>query len=204
VDEIGGTPHQVASVWVEKAGISAKPEDGEITFSVFSDGNLEIEALRNGDVDVAALWDPLGSTNTAGDDAEFEVLFDLSTDPTFAGKYCCFLYASNKVIEDEPEKVAALLRAYQKAQDWIAANPAEAVNIISDKKYSAIEDKPLAEELVKSYAYPSSEERATGETHVEDDVKYFATELYNIGYLKTEPEEFTGKAYYKVDLELGK
>ena len=32
VDEIGGTPHQVASVWLEKAGISAKQEDGEVTF----------------------------------------------------------------------------------------------------------------------------------------------------------------------------
>ncbi|MDR2163349.1 MAG: ABC transporter substrate-binding protein [Clostridiales Family XIII bacterium] len=203
VDEIGGTPHQVASVWVEKAGISAKPEDGEVEFLVFSDGNLEIEALRNGDVDVAALWDPLGSVHTAGDNPEFEVLFDLSTDPTFAGKYCCFLYASNKIIEEDPEKVAALLRAYHKAQEWIAANPAEAVSIISDKKYSAIEDKPLAEELVKSYAYPSLSEHESGGTHVKEDVEYFATELYNIGYLKTEPQKFLDEAYYEVDLNLG-
>ncbi|MDR3305252.1 MAG: ABC transporter substrate-binding protein [Clostridiales Family XIII bacterium] len=203
VDEIGGTPHQVASVWVEKAGISAKPEDGEITFSVFSDGNLEIEALRNGDVDVAALWDPLGSVYTSGDDPEFEVLFDLSTDPTFAGKYCCFLYASNKVIEAEPEKVAALLRAYHKAQEWIAANPKEAVEIISGGKYSAIEDLELAAQLVASYEYPSASDHASGATHVEEDVKYFATELYNIGYLKTDPEEFLAKAFYKVDLALG-
>jgi len=203
VDEIGGTPHQVASVWVEKAGISAKPEDGEITFSVFADGNLEIEALRNGDVDVAALWDPLGSVYTSGDDPEFEVLFDLSTDPTFAGKYCCFLYASNKVIEAEPEKVAALLRAYHKAQEWIAANPKEAVEIISSGKYSAIEDLELAAQLVASYEYPSASDHASGATHVEEDVKYFATELYNIGYLKTDPEEFLAKAFYKVDLTLG-
>jgi NitT/TauT family transport system substrate-binding protein len=30
VDEIGGTPHQVASVWLEKNGISANPEKGEV------------------------------------------------------------------------------------------------------------------------------------------------------------------------------
>ncbi|MDR2922436.1 MAG: ABC transporter substrate-binding protein, partial [Treponema sp.] len=30
VDEIGGTPHQVASVWLEKGGISAKPEDKQV------------------------------------------------------------------------------------------------------------------------------------------------------------------------------
>ncbi|MDR2044232.1 MAG: ABC transporter substrate-binding protein [Clostridium sp.] len=205
VDEIGGTPHQVASVWVEKAGISAKPEDRQVEFVVYSDGNLEIEALKNDDVDVAALWDPLGSVYTTGEHAdEYEVLFDLSTDPTFAGKYCCFLYASNKLLEESPEKISALLRAYRKAQEWIAENPKEAVDIISDKKYSAIEDKALAEELVKSYAYPSAHDHANNTQDVGADVLYFATELYNIGYLKTDPAEFAQKAYYEVDLNLGK
>ncbi len=45
---------------------------------------------------MAALWDPLGSIYTSGSNAEYKVLFDLSTDPTFAGKYCCFLYASSR------------------------------------------------------------------------------------------------------------
>ena len=204
IDEVGGTPHQVASVWLEKAGISAKPEDGQVTFSVYSDGNLEIEALRKGEVDVAALWDPLGSVYTSGANPDYKVLFDLSTDPSFAGKYCCFLYASEKVLNDNPEEVAALLRAYHKAQDWIARNPKETVDIISDKKYSAIEDKALAEELVKSYSYPSAGDRAAGKTHIEQDVLYFATELHNIGYLKTAPEDFVKNAYYKVDTNLGK
>jgi NitT/TauT family transport system substrate-binding protein len=204
VDEIGGTPHQVASVWVEKAGISAKPEDKEVEFVVYSDGNLEIEALKNDDVDVAALWDPLGSVYTTGEHAnEYEVLFDLSTDPTFAGKYCCFLYASNKLLDEDPERIASLLRAYRKAQEWISENPAEAVNIISDKKYSDIEDKALAEELVKSYVYPSVSAHENNTQDVGKDVEYFATELYNIGYLKTDPAEFVKKAYAKVDLSLG-
>ncbi|MDR1131359.1 MAG: ABC transporter substrate-binding protein [Oscillospiraceae bacterium] len=205
VDEIGGTPHQVASVWVEKAGISADQSKKEVEFVVFSDGNLEIEALKKDEVDVAALWDPLGSVYTSGEHAdEYEVLFDLSTDPTFAGKYCCFLYASAKVISDSPEKVSALLRAYHKAQEWIAENPKEAVDIISDKQYSAIEDKALAEELVKSYAYPSAQSHANNTQDVGADVLYFATELYNIGYLKTAPAQFADDAYYKVDLTLGK
>jgi NitT/TauT family transport system substrate-binding protein len=156
-------------------------------------------------VDAAALWDPLGSIYTSGEHAnEYEVLFDLSTDPTFAGKYCCFLYASNKLLNDSPEEISALLRAYRKAQEWIAENPKEAVNIISDKKYSDIEDKSLAEELVKSYSYPSVQAHANNTQDVAADVLYFATELYNIGYLTTDPAEFAQKAYSKVDLNLGK
>ena len=45
VDEIGGTPHQVASVWLENAGISARQEDHQVEFLPFADGNLELEAL---------------------------------------------------------------------------------------------------------------------------------------------------------------
>ncbi len=197
VDEIGGTPHQVASVWLEKAGISAKQEDNEVTFVPYTDGNLELEALKKGDVDVAALWDPLGSIAEAS--GEFDVIFDLSTDPTFAGKYCCFLYASEKVLNEDPEKVAALVRALNKAQEWIAANPEEAVGIISDKKYSAVEDKALAESLVKSYEYPSAEAHASGSTHVKEDVLYFVEQLASIGYLKTDdPAAFADDIYFDV------
>jgi NitT/TauT family transport system substrate-binding protein len=202
VDEIGGTPHQVASVWIEKAGISADQADGEVTFLPYTDGNLEIEALLSGDIDVAAIWDPLGSVKEKSGDVK--VIFDLSTDPTFAGKYCCFLYASEKVLDEDPEKVSALLRAYHKAQNWISDNPEEAVQIIKDGKYSAIEDDDLAVELIKNYAYPSAGDHSSNKQDVAADVKYFVTELYNIGYLKSDPDEFADKIYAKVDLELGK
>ena len=202
VDEIGGTPHQVASVWLEKAGISAKPQDRDVEFLPYSDGNLELEALYSGQIDVAAMWDPLGSV--AEKEGKVKVVFDLTTDPIFADHYCCYLYASSKIINENPEKISALLRAYRKAQDWISKNPAEAVEIISGGKYSAIEDRPLAEELIKHYAYPGQHQHGTSEYDVEADVIYFATALYDIGYLKTAPAQFVRSAYYKVDLSLGK
>ncbi len=202
VDEIGGTPHQVASVWVENAGISALPEDNEVTFLPFSDGNLELEALYNGDIDVAAMWDPLGSVSEK--EGKTKVIFDLATAPDFAGKYCCFLYASNKLIKENPEEVAALLRAYRKAQNWISENPEKAVDIIISGKYSQIEDKELAIELLKSYEYPSTAAREGNEHNIADDVYYFATALHDIGYLKTEPKEFEESYFYDVDAALGK
>lgn len=200
IDEVGGTPHQVASLWLEKAGISAKPQDGDVTFLPYSDGNLELEAAKSKEVDIAALWDPLGSL--AEKSGEYRVVFDLSTDPAFAGKYCCFLYASSKVLDSEPEKISALLSAYRKAQNWIAENPKEAVNIISEKKYSAIDDKELAEELVASYAFPTLKERQSGGSHVAEDVKYFVTELKNIGYLKTDnADDFAKQIYQEVEVK---
>ena len=198
VDEIGGTPHQVASVWLEQAGISALQKDGEVEFLPFADGNLELEALYNGELDVAAMWDPLGSV--AEKEGKVRVIFDLRTDPAFAGKYCCFLYASEKLLNENPEEIAALLRAYRKAQDWINKHPEEAVEIIISGKYAQIEDKELAIELIKSYEYPSFEDRASNKQSVESDVQYFVQALYDIGYLTSEPTQFAKDIFVKVDV----
>ena len=198
VDEIGGTPHQVASVWLENAGISALQEDKEVTFLPYSDGNLELEALYNGDIDVAAMWDQLGSVSAK--EGKTKVIFDLSTDKDFAGKYCCFLFASNKVLEEEPEKVAALLRAYRKAQDFISKNPKETVDLIVEGKYSQISDKELAGELITSYEYPSTEDREADKHSIKGDVEYFSNALNQIGYLKTSAADFTEKYFTDVDV----
>ncbi len=199
VDEIGGTPHQVASLWLENAGISADPSKNEVTFLPYSDGNLEFEALANGEIDVAALWDPLGSIHEKAGDVR--IIFDLGTDEYFADHFCCFLYASNKVLEEDPEKVAALLRAYRRAQEWIYENPEESVDIIINRNYASIEDKELAVELVKGYGYPSAEEHSgEWDKHVEEDVKYFVDGLAKIGYLESDPDDFAQKIYQKVDV----
>lgn len=201
VDEIGGTPYQVTSVWLENAGISAAAADGEVTFLPYSDGNLELAALQSGEIDVAAVWDPFGSV--AEKEGTGRVIFDLTTAEGFAEKYCCFLYASDKILAENPEEIAALLRAYQKAQDWIAKNPEEAVQIIIDGKYSSIEDEELAVELIKSYCYPTYEDREADTHNVKEEVQYFAQALYDIGYLSTDPAEFANLAYAEVDLTLG-
>jgi len=200
VDEIGGTPHQVASLWLENAGISADASKGEVTFLPYSDGNLEFEALEKGEIDVAALWDPLGSIHEKAGDVK--IIFDLGTDPYFKDHFCCFLYASNKVLDENPEEVAALLRAYRKAQEWIYENPEKSVDIIVNKKYASIEDKDLAVQLVKSYGYPSADKHDENwDSRVESDVKYFVDGLSKIGYLKSDPGDFAKKIYQKVDVK---
>ena len=199
VDEIGGTPHQVASVWLENAGISALQEDHEVEFLPFADGNLELQALYNGDIDAAAMWDPLASVaEKAGD---VKTILDITKDEPFAGKACCFLYASSKVYNEDPEEVAALLRAFRKAQDFINKNPEEAVDIIIKGKYSQIEDRDLAIELITSYNYPSYEQRENNEFNVEEDVHYFAQQLYDIGYLKTDADTYTSKYFVEVNTD---
>lgn len=197
VDEIGGTPHQVALVWLAQNGITAD----QVTFLPFNDGALELEALYKGDVDVAALWDPLATTSV--EEGKVRTILDISKDEPFAGHYCCFLYASNKILKEDPALIAAELRAYHKAQNWIYENPEEAVTLVTEKQYVSIEDHDLAVSLVKSYGYPSTEDFESKKVDVAADVKYFAQTLYDIGFLTTSPDEYVKSAYTEVDLTLG-
>ncbi|MBR1874528.1 MAG: ABC transporter substrate-binding protein [Eubacterium sp.] len=194
VDEVGGTTFQVASVWLEEGGISARQEDNKATFLPFSDGNLELQALYNGEIDVAAVWDPLGDIAEASGKAK--VLVDISKDAPFAGKYCCFYYASSKVVKENPEEIKALYNAVLKAQKWINENPEEALDLIIKGQYSQVEDKELAAKLLKDYEYETAE--TAGSHDVKGDIKYFAEELKKIGYLEGDPTQFTENIYQEV------
>lgn len=199
VDEIGGPPYEATSIWLEDAGIKASGADADVTFLPYSDGNLELEALYNGEIAAAAIWDPIASEATQSGKAES--ILDIGKDGIFAGKYCCFVYASDKVLEEQPDEIAALLRAIRKAEQWINDHPDETVKIIADKGYSEIEDATLASQLLQEYVYPTQEELDAGERNVKDTVEYFAEKLYDVGYLSTPPEELMNKLYTEVDVK---
>lgn len=199
VDEIGGTPHQVALLWLAQNGIDAT----QVTFLPFDGGAVELEALQSGAIDVAAMWDPLAST--AEKAGTVRNLLDIGADEPFAGHYCCFLYASKKLVAEQPELIAAELRAYHKAQAWINENPEEAVKLVTERGYVSTEDTELAAQLIAHYHYPAADEHGHGGgkgVDVEADVRYFAEALYEIGFLTTPPEEYIKTAYTAIDLNL--
>lgn len=202
VDEIGGTPYQVAALWLEQNGISAIGDGAEVTFLPYGDDPMALAALDKGEVTVAAVWDPMASIAEAAGDVR--TILDISTDEPFASHYCCYLYASTKVLEEDPEQIAAIMRAYRKAEDYIANNPEEATDLIIDTLYVSIEDRDLAIELVSGYGYPSSEDYENDRVlDAEADVLYFAEALHDAGYLESDPNEYIQKAFTQVDLTLG-
>ena len=199
VDEIGGPPYEATSIWLEDAGIKASGSNADVTFLPYSDGNLELEALYNGEIAAAAIWDPIASEATQSGKAES--ILDIGKDGIFAGKYCCFVYASDKVLEDQPDEIAALIRAIRKAEQWINDHPDETVKIIADKGYSQVEDAELASQLLQEYVYPTQEELDAGERNVKETVEYFAEKLYDVGYLSTPSTELMDKLYTEVDVK---
>lgn len=195
VPEIGDGEYQVTLLWLARGGV--RPD--QVEFRPFNkDQSLELTALYNKQVDAAAVGDPLASVSVK--EGKARTILDIGSTEPFAGHFCCFLYASTKLLEEQPELIAAELRAYRKAQNWIHENPEEAVKLVTERKYVAIEDHELALELIKGYAYPSTEEYAKGTWDVEGDVRYFAEALHESGFLQSDPAEFVEKAYAEVDL----
>lgn len=176
VDEIGGTPMSVASVAAGSAGIDPQTE---ITWRPFPNDQL-VQAVERGEVDLFAAWDPFATT--AEQSGKFRVLLDISTDPLFAGRNCCFVFASGKLVKERPQAVAAVLRAIHRAVEWIGTNPAEAAKLLVESKSVATEDAALVTDLLRHYKYGSHYSRSSI-AEAKDDAAYFARELTKIGYL---------------------
>jgi NitT/TauT family transport system substrate-binding protein len=196
IEELGGTEHQVTVVWLEDNGIkAARNEDVELI--PYGDGNLELEAAKKGEVDAVAIWDPIGAQALADG---FRKIFDLHDTEPFGGRYCCFLMASEKILNEDPEQIASLLRAYHKAQNFINDNPEEAAKIVIEKKYINVDDVDLAVSLIKNYDYPTYADRANGTTNIYEDVLYFSQKLIDLGYLTSTSDaaEIAAKLYVEV------
>jgi NitT/TauT family transport system substrate-binding protein len=187
VDQIGGTPMSVATMLLSEIGID--PQTG-VTWKPYPLDQLT-QAVSKGEVDAFAAWDPYG---TLAVNNGYTALTDISTDPLFAGKSCCFLYASEKKIKENPDRVEAIARAYDKACKWIKENPEETAKIEIEKKYVASDDLKLITQLIKSYDFEYTTEKA------KDDVYYFAGKLNKTGFIKkdTDPTDFTSKVYYNI------
>ena len=186
IDEPGGTPQAVTSVLLANNGIDPQTGVQWLTYPL----DQLTTAVDKGEVDAFAAWDPFGTL--AVRDKGYKEIFDLATDPLFAGRPCCFLYASQKQIDENPEKVAAIVRAYQKADAWIKANPEDAAKLIIDKKYVSTTDVALVTELLKNYGFDFLAEGA------KDQVEYFADQLKKTGFLTadTDAKKFASDLYY--------
>jgi NitT/TauT family transport system substrate-binding protein len=193
VDEIGGTPMSVGSVAAGSVGIDPAKE---ITWIPYPD-DLIVQSLAKGEVDAAVAWDPFATIieNSEG----YRVLLDISDHPLFAGRACCFLFASGKAVRENPGAVAATLRGYQKAVAWIGANPREAAELLVKNKRVATDNVTLVASLFDHYHYDHwSHQDANAKA--KDDAKYFAKHLTTFGYLKadTDVNKFVDDMYVDI------
>jgi NitT/TauT family transport system substrate-binding protein len=193
VDEIGGTPMSVASVSVGSIGLDPQTD---ITWLPFP-ADQEVQAVESGEADILAAWDPFATI--AENTGNYNVLVDIRTHPLFKDKACCFIFGSGKLVRDNPGAVAAVLRAINKAADWIGKNPEDAAKLLISEKKIATDDVALVAGLLDHYAY-DAHTGAAANARAKDDAVYFARHLTQIGYLPADldPQKFVDDLYVDI------
>lgn len=165
----------------------------DVTFKIFPPPQLE-EAVKKGEVQAFAMYDPFPAI--ALNNKSVVQLFSSHDDAPYKDMYCCFTGISAHVVENQPEKAAALTRALQNAAYWVSTNQDEAARISVEKKYVPASVELLAS-LLKLYTWVPNV--AQGKT---DFLKYTQV-LKQVGTLEqdTDPEKLANLAVVQVTPE---
>lgn len=168
-------------------GLSVDEKKPDVEFVVFSRNDLP-QVLANGTVDVIALNDP--GASIAADKLGLSTILDTATTAPFNDEYCCAIFITNKLAQENPELAAAATRAVLKASAWIKAHPEEAAKIQLDKKYVAGNLEQNVK-ILKTYNYKPSVQGGY------DAIKRNIEQLSAIGIIKkgTDAKAFTDKVY---------
>jgi NitT/TauT family transport system substrate-binding protein len=194
VDAIGGAPQIALTAKLKEIGINPTTE---IQWKAYPGAQLD-DAIDKGEIVAYITWDPFPSIAVA--EKGYTRLLDLGTDPTFSHTYCCFLGINTEVVEQDPEKAAAITRAILKAAQWVGEHPQEAAQIEIEKGYIG-GDFELNTRLLGSYDWEPSITKA------KDSIRYFITEQKAQGILDstTNVDELYNRAFAQVvpDSEFG-
>ncbi len=133
-------------------GFELSGNDPDVTFVAYSMSDLPA-ALANGAVDAIGVHEPVGHTVEANYDVN--ILLDTGMDEKFADEYCCMSLVTQKMVEENPEGVAAFTRAVEKGAAFAQANPEEAAKIQIDGGYVSGDAETNAE-IIKGLDFTPS------------------------------------------------
>ena len=170
------------SIRLAKLGIDPL---NDVTFRVFP-GDLLPVALTKGEVDAFCQGDPLGWV-ACDRDGLHEVATNL--DGEYAHRSCCVLGLRGGLIRDDKPAAAAIAEALLEAQDFVAANPAEAAAIFAP--YAPAAKPAQLEAMLRSHTHAH---HPTGEA-LTREIAAYVEELKAISVIKsnTNADSFSRK-----------
>lgn len=125
-------------------GFNLSGTNPDVTFVAYSMTDLPA-ALANGAVDAIGVHEPVGTS--VEENYDVNILMDTGMDEKFKDEYCCTSLVTQKMLEENPEGVAAFTRAVEKGAAFVKANPEEAAEIQIEGGYVSGDAKTNAEIL---------------------------------------------------------
>ncbi len=158
-------------------------------WTAYSDGgpSMAFKALQNGELDGLTWFDPYGEI---GELAGYTKFFNNAKEEAYKDYTCCFLAATQNIIDKSPETCKKVCQAMKKAADFIKEKPAEAAKIIQDSGYVSdsatlltnfgIKDtsEDIHERLLKSYTWCNGEKSMFEKSATKNwDILYYGTDV---------------------------
>jgi NitT/TauT family transport system substrate-binding protein len=132
VTQLASSDHIVTQRALASEGIGSTADNMEVEFIVYDKDNLPI-ALKEGAVDAIAIGDPK-ATILVNEGTGISI-FNSATSELLKDEYCCALWARNETIEKQPNKLAKIVTAIQKASVWVDQNKELAAEIQLDNEW---------------------------------------------------------------------
>jgi NitT/TauT family transport system substrate-binding protein len=146
-----------------------------------SDPELDhVQAFLDGRVD-ALFGDPLDAQTLRARGFR-RIVFSAATDRPWSQYFCCMLAANTDYVRKHPIATKRIMRAIFKAADICVAEPARAARMLVDGGHMERYD----DSLQGMAEVPFGQWR---EYDPEDSLRYYALRMYEVGLIKTSPNE---------------
>lgn len=114
------------------------------------------------------------------------VILDTTQDRPWSQYFCCMMTGNREFVRRNPVATKRALRAFLKAADICASDPARAARFMVDRGYESRYDVAL--EVIRTLPY-----RRWREANPEDTLRFHALRLHEVGMIKATPYQILAK-----------
>jgi NitT/TauT family transport system substrate-binding protein len=173
---LGGSGHHFLAIIVAHVGLDPHKD---INWVAKGDGNF-MDLLATGEVDAFLAFPPEPQELRARKIGR--AIFNTTTDKPWSQYFCCFAYGNRDFVRNHPVATKRYLRAFLKAVDICASDPAGVAQRLVDAKYTPSYDYAL--QTLNELPY-----NRWREFDAEDSMRFYALRLYDVGMIKSNPKE---------------
>jgi NitT/TauT family transport system substrate-binding protein len=142
----------IAQRYLAEKGISTVTPNLEVDWIIYPAPELLI-SLRQKLVDAIVIGEPAATIAENAEDVR--VIINTTTDASMKDEFCCVVVANSAIAKNHPAVLAKVVRAVQKASQYVQDHPEETAKLVAEKNYVA-GDPAVNAEVLKQFNYRAS------------------------------------------------
>lgn len=178
---LGSTEHIFVSSVAAYVGLDPRKD---IRWLVTGDTNDAVRSFSEGKSDAFLGFAPQPHDLRAR--GVGHVILNTTQDRPWSQYFCCMVTGNRDFVRRNPVATKRAMRAFLKAADICASNPARAARFMVDRGYESNYDVAL--EVIRGLPY-----RRWREANPEDTLRFHALRLHEVGMIKPTPDQLIAR-----------